>query len=46
MFAPQWSIKGEYLYIDTGDTSVTLFGVPVTGRVKDSIGRVGVNYHF
>jgi len=46
MFAPQWSTKLEYLYIDTGDTSVTLFGVPFTGRAKDNIVRVGLNYHF
>lgn len=46
MFAPQWSTKFEYLYIDTGNTSATLFGVPFTGRAKDSIGRVGLNYHF
>jgi outer membrane immunogenic protein len=46
MFAPKWSTKLEYLYIDTGDTSVTLFGVPFTGRAKDNIVRVGLNYHF
>jgi outer membrane immunogenic protein len=46
MFAPRWSVKAEYLYVDTGDTSVTLFGTTFTGRAKDSIGRVGVNYHF
>lgn len=46
MFAPRWSAKAEYLYIDTGDTSATLFGNTFTGRAKDSIGRVGLNYHF
>jgi outer membrane immunogenic protein len=46
MFAPQWSTKVEYLYWDTGSTSATLFGVPYTGRAKDSIARVGLNYHF
>jgi len=46
MFAPNWSTKVEYLYIDTGSTSVTLFGVPFTGRAKDNIARVGLNYHF
>ena len=46
MFAPQWSTKVEYLYMDTGTTSVTLFGVPFSGRAQDSIGRVGLNYHF
>lgn len=46
MFAPQWSVKGEYLYMDTGDTDVTLFGVTFTGRAKNQIARIGVNYHF
>jgi outer membrane immunogenic protein len=41
-----WSAKLEYLYMDTGDTSVTLFGVPFTSRAKDNIVRVGLNYHF
>jgi hypothetical protein len=27
-------------------SSVTLFGAPLTGRAKGSIGRVGLNYHF
>lgn len=46
MFAPHWSTKVEYLYIDSGDQSVTLFDVPVHGRVKDNIVRAGLNYHF
>ncbi len=46
MFAPKWSTKLEYLYLDTGNTSATLFGVPFTGRAKDNIVRVGMNYHF
>ena len=46
MFAPQWSVKGEYLYMDTGDTDATLFGATFSGRAKNSIARVGVNYHF
>jgi outer membrane immunogenic protein len=46
MFVPHWSAKVEYLYIDTGDTSVTLFGVPFDARAKDNIVRVGLNYHF
>ena len=46
MFISQWSVKAEYLYFDTGNTSVTLFGTPVTGKLTDSIARVGVNYHF
>jgi outer membrane immunogenic protein len=46
MFAPQWSTKLEYLYIDTGDQNVTLFGTTFTGRARDNIVRVGLNYHF
>jgi outer membrane immunogenic protein len=46
MFLPKWSVKAEYLYIDTGTTTVTLFGVPISGRAKDNIARLGVNYHF
>ena len=46
MFAPQWSTKLEYLYWDTGSTSATLFGIAYTGRARDSIARVGLNYHF
>lgn len=46
MFLPQWSAKVEYLYMDTGNTEVTLFGVTFDGRAKNNIARVGVNYHF
>ena len=46
MFAPNWSTKLEYLYIDTGSTSVTLFGVPFNARASDNIVRLGLNYHF
>ena len=46
MFMPRWSAKLEYLYIDTGTTTVTLFGVPISGRAKDNVARLGVNYHF
>lgn len=46
MFMPRWSAKLEYLYIDTGTTSVTLFGTTFDARAKDNIVRLGVNYHF
>ncbi len=46
MATGNWSAKLEYLYMDTGNTSVTLFGVPFTSRAKDNIVRVGLNYHF
>ena len=48
MVAPQWSVKLEGLYFDTGNVGgLTL---PVVGtihaRLRDAIMRVGVNYHF
>ena len=46
MMMQNWSAKLEYLYMDTGTTTVTLFGTTFQGRAKDSILRVGVNYHF
>jgi outer membrane immunogenic protein len=46
MFLPHWSTKVEYLYVDTGDKDVTLFGTTVNGRAKDNIVRAGLNYHF
>ena len=46
MFEPHWSARLEYLYLDSSDTSVTLFGTTFTGHAKDNIVRLGVNYHF
>jgi outer membrane immunogenic protein len=46
MFMQSWSAKLEYLYIDTGNTTFTLFGVPISGRAKENIARLGINYHF
>lgn len=46
MLMPQWSAKVEYLYLDSGDVNTTLFGVPVTGRMRDGIARAGLNYRF
>jgi outer membrane immunogenic protein len=46
MFMPRWSAKLEYLYMDTGNTDITLFGTVLNGRVKDNIVRAGINYHF
>lgn len=46
MFAPAWSAKLEYLYLDTGNTDLTLFGTTFQSRAKDNIVRAGVNYHF
>jgi outer membrane immunogenic protein len=46
MFLPHWSTKVEYLYLDTGDQDVSLFGFTASGRAKDNIVRAGLNYHF
>lgn len=46
MFAPKWSAKVEYLYMNTGDTSLSLLGTTFTGHAQNNIVRVGVNYHF
>lgn len=51
MFAPQWSLKAEYLYIDTGNMAVTLptflpGGFTTSGRLNLQTARVGVNFHF
>jgi outer membrane immunogenic protein len=45
-FAGPWSAKLEYLYVDTGTQSVTLFGVTNNARIRNNIARVGINYHF
>lgn len=48
-FAPQWSAKAEYLFINL-DRDPTIVVTPTTtlttGHFTDNIGRVGVNYHF
>jgi len=55
MFAPNWSAKLEYLYLDMGSISnsvvmPTASGLPlganVTSRITDNIFRAGINYHF
>jgi outer membrane immunogenic protein len=54
MFAPHWTVKGEYLYVDVPGatfTSVNSAFAPATiththGDLKESIARVGVNYKF
>jgi len=54
MFAPHWSLKAEYLYVDLGSHSSTIiytYGAnssTLTSTVRDTenIARAGVNYHF
>ena len=46
MFLPRWSVKAEYLYIDSGTTSLSVAGLTTSGKLKDNVARLGVNYHF
>ena len=55
MFAPNWSAKLEYLYMDLGSISNSVvlpaasgfpLGANVTTRVTDNIFRAGINYNF
>jgi outer membrane immunogenic protein len=55
MFAPNWSGKLEYLYMDLGSISNSVvlptaggfpLGANVTTRMTDNIFRAGINYHF
>jgi outer membrane immunogenic protein len=49
-FAGNWSAKLEYLYMDLGDSEVTVNAAGASARVTrgftDHIARVGVNYRF
>jgi outer membrane immunogenic protein len=54
MFAPHWSLKAEYLYVDLGNISSTInyaYGAntsSLTATVRDTMNivRGGINYHF
>jgi outer membrane immunogenic protein len=58
MVAPNWSIKGEYLYVDLGKAGYNQACVVACGvivpplsyqtdlRIREHIARFGVNYHF
>ena len=43
-FAPQWSAKVEYLYVDLANSTFTITGVP--NGYQFNVLRAGVNYHF
>ena len=52
-FAPQWSVKAEYLYVDLGNISSTInynYGpsssLTSTYNERDNIVRAGINYKF
>jgi opacity protein-like surface antigen len=49
----RWSVKGEYLFADFGQTTVngTIIKIPAqlfshSADVKENIARLGINYHF
>jgi outer membrane immunogenic protein len=56
MFAPKWSAKAEYLYVDLGSqdyalangplNSIPTFTQSASADYRYSIVRAGVNYHF
>jgi outer membrane immunogenic protein len=51
MFAPGWSAKLEYMYMDFGNRDVTFLsiaGTPVLGEIDQNIHtvKVGLNYRF
>jgi outer membrane immunogenic protein len=43
-FAPHWSAKAEYLFIDLNDSNFTITGLP--NGYRAGLLRAGVNYHF
>jgi outer membrane immunogenic protein len=43
-FAPHWSAKIEYLYVDLSDSAFAITGV--SNGFRSSVVRAGVNYHF
>lgn len=45
-FMGPWSAKIEYLHVDSGDVTLTLAGVPITGNYDLNVVRAGLNYRF
>lgn len=47
-FAPQWSARLEYLYLDYGtqDTTLPLAGITDSTRLNENLVRAGINYRF
>ncbi len=49
MFAPNWSIKGEYQYYNFGDTTFLTGPAPIVGakfRDDEHTVKLGINYRF
>jgi len=45
-FMGPWTVKLEYLHVDSGDVTLSLAGVPVTGSYDMNVVRAGLNYRF
>lgn len=54
-FAPSWSLKAEYLYVDLGSVNTGAFAgggiaanpaTVISHKIIENIARAGVNYHF
>jgi opacity protein-like surface antigen len=43
-FAPSWSAKVEYLYVDLANSNFTITGL--SNGYRFGLVRAGVNYHF
>jgi outer membrane immunogenic protein len=49
LFAPNWSVKGEYQYYNFGSTSFTSGPAPIVGsrsRNDEQTVKLGINYRF
>jgi outer membrane immunogenic protein len=46
MLAANWSIKGEYLWVDTGTKTYTFVGAAASEGWKGSVAHAGLNYRF
>jgi outer membrane immunogenic protein len=44
LFAPQWSAKVEYLYVDLANSNFTVTGA--SNGYRFGVLRAGINYHF
>jgi outer membrane immunogenic protein len=46
MVTPNWSIKGEYLWVDTGTKNYTFTAAAASEGWRGSVARAGLNYRF
>lgn len=45
-FAPNWSAKVEYLYVDLANQAFSITGIGTSNGYGFNVLRLGVNYHF